>query len=88
MTRAEPQARVNIKYNHVDSEATYLASLSCCHEYIFNENLIPSFEIRVNLCELMTSVSSLNSITVSLIYLDPLLKILKCYIYIYIYIYI
>ena len=62
MTRAEPQARVNIKYNHADSKATYLASLSRCHKYIFNESLIPSFEIRVNLCEPMTSVASLNFI--------------------------
>ena len=61
MTRAEPQARVNIKYNHADSKATYLASLSRCHEYIINKSSIPSFEIRVNLCEPMTSVSSLNS---------------------------
>ena len=62
MTRAEPQARVNIKYNHADSKATYLVSLSRCHQYIFNESLISSFEIQVNLCEPMTSVSSLNSI--------------------------
>ena len=82
MTRAEPQTSVNIKYNHVDSKVTYLASLSR-HEYIFSESLIPSFEIRVNLCEPMTSVSSLNSITLSLIYLGPLLKVLKCYIYLY-----
>ena len=61
MTRAEPQARVNIKYNHVDSKATYLASLSRCHEYIFIQSSIPSFEIRVNLCEPMTLVLSLNS---------------------------
>ena len=85
MTRTEPQARVNIKYNHADSKVTYLASLSRCHEYIFNESLILSFEIRVNLCEPMTSVSSLNSITLSLIYLGLLLKLLKCYIYIYMY---
>ena len=26
MTRAEPQVRVNVKYNHVDSKATYLVS--------------------------------------------------------------
>ena len=32
MTRVEPKARVNIKYNHVDSKGTYLASLSRCHE--------------------------------------------------------
>ena len=83
MTRVEPQARVNIKYNHADSKATYLTSLSRCHEYIFNESLILSFEIRVNLCEPMTLVSSLNSITLSLIYLGPLLKVLKCNIYIY-----
>ena len=62
MTRAELRARVNIKYNHADSKVTYLASLSRCHKYIFNESLIPSFEIWVNLYELMTSVSSLNSI--------------------------
>ena len=80
MTRAEPQARVNIKYNHADSKVTYLSSLRRCHEYIFNESSIPSFEILVNLCEPMTSVSSLNSITLSLIYLGPLLKVLK-YIY-------
>ena len=48
MTRVEPQACVNIKYNHADSKATYLASLSRCHEYIFNESSIPSFEIQVN----------------------------------------
>ena len=83
MTRAEPQACVNIKYNHTDSKTTDLTSLSRCHEYIFNESSIPSFEIRVNLCEPMTSVSSLNSITLSLIYLRPLLKFLK-YIYLYI----
>ena len=61
MTHAEPQARVNIKYNHADSKTTYLASLSYWHEYIFNESSISSFEIQVNLGELMTSVSSLNS---------------------------
>ena len=49
MTRAEPRARVNIKYNH-DTKATYLASLSC-HEYILNESSILSFEIQVNLFE-------------------------------------
>ena len=54
MTRAEPQARVNIKYSHADSKATYLVSLSCCHEYILNESSTPSFEIQVNLCEPMT----------------------------------
>ena len=62
MTRAEPQARVNIKYNHADSKVIYLVSLSCCHEYIFNESSILSFEIEDNLCEPMTSVSSLNFI--------------------------
>ena len=61
MTRAEPQARVNIKYNHADSKATYLVSLSCCHEYILNERST-IFEIQVNLCEPMTLVSNLNSI--------------------------
>ena len=61
MTRAEPQTRVNIKYNHADSKVTYLVNLSCCHKYILNENSIMSFEIQVNLCEPMTSVSSLNS---------------------------
>ena len=49
MTRAEPQARVNMKYNHADSKATYLVSLSRCHEYILNWSSIPSFEIQVNL---------------------------------------
>ena len=62
MTRAEPRARVNIKYNHADSKATYLVSLNRCHEYILNESSIPSFEIQVDLCEPMTSVPSLNSI--------------------------
>jgi len=56
------RARVNIKYNHVDSKVTYLASLSRGHEYIFNSSSIPSFEIRVNLYEPMTLVSGLNSI--------------------------
>ena len=86
MTRAEPQARVNIKYNHVDNKATYLVSLSRCHKNILNESSIPSFEIQVNLCEPMTLVSSSNSIKLSLIYLGQLLKVLKCCIYIYIYI--
>ena len=51
MTHAEPHARVNIKYNHANSKATYLVSLSRCHEYILNESLIPSFEIHTNLYE-------------------------------------
>ena len=62
MTRAEPRACVNIKYNHVNSKVTYLVSLSCCHEYILNESSIMSLEIQVNLCDPMTSVSSLNPI--------------------------
>ena len=38
MTRAKPQTRVNIKYNHTDSKTTYLVrSLSCCHKYILNK---------------------------------------------------
>ena len=82
MTRAERQACVNIKYNHADSKTTFLVNLSSCHEYIFNESWIPSFEIQVNLCEPMTSVSSSKSIKLSLIYLGPLLKVLKCCIYI------
>ena len=61
MTRAELEPRVNIQYNHADSKVTYLASVSHCHEYIFNESSIPSFEIWVSLCEPMTSVSSLHS---------------------------
>ena len=56
-------ARVNIKYNHADSKVTYLTSLSRCHEYIFNESSISSFEIRVNLYEPMTLVWGLNSTT-------------------------
>ena len=56
------KARVNIKYNHADSKVTNLASLSRCHKYIFNESSITFFEIRVNLYEFMTSVSSLNPI--------------------------
>ena len=48
MTGAEPRVRVNIKYNHADSNVTYLVSLSCCHEYILNESLILSLEIKVN----------------------------------------
>ena len=83
MTRAERQACVNIKYNHVDSKTTFLVSLSICHEYTLNESWISSFEIQVNLCEPMTSVSSSKSIKLSLIYLGPLLKVLKCCIYIY-----
>ena len=63
MTRAKPQALVNIKYNHVDSKATYLVSLSCCHKYILNESSILSFEIQVNVCEPMTSVTSLTLLT-------------------------
>ena len=59
-------ARVNSKYNHADSKVTYLASLSRCHEYIFNESSIPSFEIRVNLYEPMTLVLGLNSTTLFL----------------------
>ena len=43
-------SRVNIKYNHVDSKATYLIRLSCCHEYILSESSILSFEIQANLC--------------------------------------
>ena len=70
-------ARVNIKYNHADSKFSYLASLNRCHEYIFNECSIPSFEIRVNLCEPRKSVSSLKSIKLFLIYMGPLLKVLK-----------
>ena len=62
MTRVEPQTHVNIKYNYADSKTTYLVSLNRCHKYILNESLIPSFEIQVNLCELMTLVSSLNSV--------------------------
>ena len=80
MTCAEPWARVNIKYNHANSKVTYLASLSHCHEYIFNESLISSFENRVNLREPMTSVSSFEIYKIiSLIYIGPLLKVLKCY---------
>ena len=56
MTRVEPQARINIKYNHADSKVAYLVSLSCCHEYIHNECSILSFEIQVNLCEHMTNL--------------------------------
>ena len=74
------EVRVNSKYNHADSKVTYLASLSRCHKYIFNESSIPSFEIRVNLYEPMTSVSGLNYNIISLIYIGPLLKVLKCYI--------
>ena len=55
-------ARVNIKYNHVDSKVTCLISLGWCLQYILNESSILSFEIQVNLCEPMTSVTSLNSI--------------------------
>ena len=58
MTRAEPQARVNIKYNYADSKATYLISLGWCLEAILNESSILSFEIQVNLCEPMTLVST------------------------------
>lgn len=53
----------NVSYhNHADSKVTYLASLNRCHVYILTESSIPSFEIQVNLCDPITSVSSLNSI--------------------------
>ena len=74
-------ARVNIKYNHADSKVTYLVGISRCHEYIFNESSIPSFEIQVNLCEPITSVSSLNYVKLSLIYLVKSLEMLCVYIY-------
>ena len=50
MTLAEPHARVNIKYNHADSKTTYQASLSRCHEYLFNYIFIKNLIFHGSFC--------------------------------------
>ena len=96
MTRAEPQARVNIKYNHTDSKVTYLVSFSCCHEYILNESSILLFEkstyvssccheyisVKVRCHEYILNESSILSFEIQVNLCKLMISVfLKCYIY-------